>query len=1409
MFALPIRFFAPLALLSAALLTACGGGGGNDAPPAATLEVIKIGNGSGTVGGSGIDCGSTCTTTSTVGASVTLTATPGSGQMFDGWSGDAASCTTNTSCTLTLSSSRVVARASFSVIPTTTVSVALAGNSMGKVTSSPAGIDCGSDCSESYRQGGMITLIAAPQPNNTFAGWGGGAAGCGNGSSLSDGRSSCTLMLTGNSINAIATFQPVNRSLTVTKTGSGAVTSNPAGISCGSDCSNDYQKDSVITLSAAPEANFTFQGWGGACSGTANCTVTMDDNKTVTATFVSTNVRLTLTKTGNGSGTVSSNPAGISCGTTCMADFPRGSTVSLSAVAGSADTFQGWNGGGCSGIEGCTVTLSDNTTVMASFTTTTRLGEFFGLTSANRIVSFDRATPGTFKTSVLVTGLNTNETVVAIDTRPLDNKLYGLTNAGASNPARLVTIDAVTGAATLKSTLAADSNDPTSPYTAISGNPGMDFNPVADRLRIVTSTGQNLSVNADSGAVITEANVTTGSTVTDPAYTFNFSGSTGTTLFVIDSASDKLRVQTVNPGQVDDGTLTDVGALGADVAIDGGFEIIGTNIDAFAALKASADPATGAFYRIDLRTGALSKVGNFAGSDAIIDLTAPVSAAPPAVSDLALLTASGKLVTVDRSAPGTLRTSAFITGLTAGDMPLDIDYRPDAGRALYLLTKTSGSVGALYTVNVATGAVGNRIELSPDSGDTTSPYTGLTGNGIFNIDFNPAANLLRIIGSNGQNLRVNAGNGLTTTDTDIVTANTVVAAGYTNSFFQTASTTLFTIDANSRSLNRQDPPDDGTQTAVGSLALATVSGPIGFDISGRNNDGLLSMTDSSGKAMLYTVNLATGRASTGSEIAGGEAVKGLSLLPSAEPETFAIDATNRLLRFTTTTSTTYAVRGTVSLPGGARVLGMDFRPTTGDLVALGNDGKLYVIGTADAKVTPLSTLAPAPGDTYTTAAAAFPATGFFAINFDPVTDRLRVLGSNNINLSVDADSGSVRSDAILGRPRFDITGLAFDNETTPVLYGIDSTNNRLFSIDNDSTDVDAGLLTQIANLAVDVSAINGFDIVGSGTAAEALLATVDLTDNRVKLYTQALSGTGVSTLRGTVGVAAGVTLQGLSVSKQGGDVYAITNDGRMIAFLRGQPDALLVNRAITGINAETVIGIDFGGTNNTLYVVTKVNSGGAGKVYTLNLITGLATAVNVNGQITRDGGSYVPPGDSFGIDIDQSSNTLRITSDSDRKINVDVNLSTLVASASDTEFPLYQPTPVITADAYGFGRLGGDPAALFALDSSGNNLMRQGEASPNDGKLFDLRALGRNVTGTGDLEICGGADGYAVAVLQVQGLTARQDEAFSTLYRIDLNSAATAGLVTPALGTIGRMVQVPPSDTRVLVNVMATRLPPP
>ena len=85
--------------------------------------------------------------------------------------------------------------------------------------------------------------------------------------------------------------------LTVNKagTGSGTVTSSPAGINCGSTCSASYASGTSVTLTPSAASGSTFGGWSGACSGTGSCTVNMNTNQTVTATFNGTTCALPST----------------------------------------------------------------------------------------------------------------------------------------------------------------------------------------------------------------------------------------------------------------------------------------------------------------------------------------------------------------------------------------------------------------------------------------------------------------------------------------------------------------------------------------------------------------------------------------------------------------------------------------------------------------------------------------------------------------------------------------------------------------------------------------------------------------------------------------------------------------------------------------------------------------------------------------------------------------------------------------------------------------------------------------------------------------------------------------------------------------------------------------------------------
>lgn len=78
-------------------------------------------------------------------------------------------------------------------------------------------------------------------------------------------------------------------------------------------------------------------------------------------------VTLRVTKSGTGSGRVTSSPSGIDCGSTCSRSFSSGTNVTLTATPSTGSTFAGWSGGGCAGTGTCALTLNSSTTVTATF----------------------------------------------------------------------------------------------------------------------------------------------------------------------------------------------------------------------------------------------------------------------------------------------------------------------------------------------------------------------------------------------------------------------------------------------------------------------------------------------------------------------------------------------------------------------------------------------------------------------------------------------------------------------------------------------------------------------------------------------------------------------------------------------------------------------------------------------------------------------------------------------------------------------------------------------------------------------------------------------------------------------------------------------------------------------------------
>ena len=156
----------------------------------------------------------------------------------------------------------------------------------------------------------------------------------------------------------------------LTGNGSGAVTSDPAGIDCGDSCLFSFPPNHSVTLSAAADSESVFVGWeGGACSGAGDCILTMDATKVAVAHFEK-GVAYSLsvaTNGGNGTGRVTSAPDGIDCGTSCQASFTEGAAVTLSATPDAGYAFNGWSSDACPGNGDCTLTLGADTSVTAAF----------------------------------------------------------------------------------------------------------------------------------------------------------------------------------------------------------------------------------------------------------------------------------------------------------------------------------------------------------------------------------------------------------------------------------------------------------------------------------------------------------------------------------------------------------------------------------------------------------------------------------------------------------------------------------------------------------------------------------------------------------------------------------------------------------------------------------------------------------------------------------------------------------------------------------------------------------------------------------------------------------------------------------------------------------------------------------
>lgn len=515
------------------------------------------------------------------------------------------------------------------------------------------------------------------------------------------------------------------------------------------------------------------------------------------------------------------------------------------------------------------------------------------LTTSGKLVRFQPGSATAGGNVLNVLGLGATETLVGIDYRPVDGALIGVTRTGTAGA--LVRIDEVTGEITRLVASGATA------LTLAGTRYGVDFNPVPGALRIVGDNEENYRLvfsgtNLSTYTVNLDTALNPAGNVVGAAYTNNFTGTPLTTLYVLDSTSNTLLTQ----GGIDSATNPNSGALvavagtpgntGVDFEDTAGLDIDGVTGVALATLNLAGAVSTGV-YSLDLGTGAATCIGTVPAPEGELAFGIAIPTPDPALA-YGLTTGNG-LVTFTPNAAGVASVTGpvAITGLVSGaEVIVGMDFRPRTGQLVIVTRDPSDAtvnLGRLYNVDPATG-VATQIAANSTVLDFADTAT------VFGVDFNPVPNALRVVNEAGENFRLTFPAGTAgynvTADLAINPAGTSAAAGYTNNFDGATATRLYVIDTASNQLKFQSPPNDGTQTVVGSgLGITAADHNAGFDIIGGagvtaagvniGNTVSLAAITVGAASNLYRVNLETGTATLIGTIGGGspQTLKGLAV----------------------------------------------------------------------------------------------------------------------------------------------------------------------------------------------------------------------------------------------------------------------------------------------------------------------------------------------------------------------------------------------------------------------------------------------------------------------------------------------------------------------------------------------------
>lgn len=760
------------------------------------------------------------------------------------------------------------------------------------------------------------------------------------------------------------------------------------------------------------------------------------------------------------------------------------------------------------------------------------------------------------------------------------------------------------------------------------------------------------------------------------------------------------------------------------------------------------------------------------------------------------VTTTNRLFSFSSITPGTISTPVAITGLQAGENILGMDFRP-ATRTLYAV----GSTSRVYIINTTTGAatlVG------------TGPFTpAITGTRVA-VDFNPSPDRIRVVSNAGENLRINPDNGTVvstaasdpTVTYDATDANTgksprVFAAAYTNNFagVGATATTLYDIDSDLDVLVTQGSlnsapvsPNTGRLFTVGSLGInVTDVGDMDVsDISGL----ALGAFNLSGETFsrFYTVNLSTGRATFAGQIGpmGTETVRAISVAPTGE-NVLGATADNRLVLFNATApNTIIASRQLTGIRTGDTILGIDYRPATGQLIAVGRQGTVYNVNTSTGVATVIGT------------PTAQPTGASFGVDFNPAPDRIRFVSNTGQDLRLNPNDSTIAgTDGVLAFDAMDanagappnIVGAAYTNNvagtpaTGTTLYEIDSTLDALViqgSVNATPINPNSGTLFTLAPLGVKTTDNVSFDISGvSGVAYAAMTLEGESSTRlfRIALPTVAQTAA-VATMVGTGVIGDGsANITAISVIPQVENLFGLTMDNRLVRFNPRLPSALIGSPvAITGLQAgENIVGIDYRPVSGILFGL-----GSTSRVYTINPATGAASQVGT--------APFTPAlaGTEFGFDFNPVPDRIRLVSNTGQDLRLNPNNGALAATDGMLRFNMGDPnmgqTPNLAASAYTNNFGGTRATTLYNIDTKLDILTTQGTTppvtpviSPNDGIQLTVGSLGIDASDLVGFDISESSN-RAYAAVQLTGETS------SRLYTVNLDTGAATAVGAMPIG---------------------------